>query len=386
MKFESAASAANLLNCTVRAIQKWAKEGKIPCAYKDGRDWKIPTDAVRPDGDEPPRFYNEPFPIVHIYNVGEIEQYIESVANIDDKNMTLCEYYYFTGRLKDCVLTAEPYLTSKNPILRSSAALFFLFANLCEGHTAWVRFAAEIISEEFEKSMLSDENTEVKAITVLFSMIIKMQLHLPIENIPPMSEHMRYLDEGVRLFACYLSAYAAYLEKDYQRSLGIVETALAFSENLYPVSMIYLYIIGAMDYINLLDTKKAIDFIEKAWSLSSPDGMFMPFVEHYNLLQGLIEKQLKKNHPEDYKRIIAAAKQYNLSWYEVYNESGERLVAANLSHTEFTIAMLYSRNWRAKEIAAHMELSERTIMNYITLIYDKLGINGKKELEKYMLR
>lgn len=44
MKFESAASAANRLNCTVRAIQKWAKEGKIPCAYKDGRDWK-PTDV-----------------------------------------------------------------------------------------------------------------------------------------------------------------------------------------------------------------------------------------------------------------------------------------------------------------------------------------------------
>ena len=56
-----------------------------------------------------------------------------------------------------------------------------------------------------------------------------------------------------------------------------------------------------------------------------------------------------------------------------------------LTPTEFTIAMLYSRNWRAKEIAAHMHISERTVTNYIQVIYEKLNINGRKELEKYVM-
>lgn len=75
-----------------------------------------------------------------------------------------------------------------------------------------------------------------------------------------------------------------------------------------------------------------------------------------------------------------------MHWYKVYNDRNEGILAQNLTHTEFTIAMLYSRNWRAKEIAAHMELSERTIMNYIAVIYGKLHINSKKELEKFMLK
>ena len=41
---------------------------------------------------------------------------------------------------------------------------------------------------------------------------------------------------------------------------------------------------------------------------------------------------------------------------------------------------------RKKEIASHLHLSERTVTNYISYIYDKLHINSKKELEKYMFK
>lgn len=40
---------------------------------------------------------------------------------------------------------------------------------------------------------------------------------------------------------------------------------------------------------------------------------------------------------------------------------------------EFTIAMLYNRNWRIKEIAFHLEMSERTVKNYLSTIYEKLA-------------
>ncbi len=385
MDFTTAELTAKRLGCTVRAVQKWAKEGKIPYAYKDGRDWKIPTDAVEPShkGEQITQYLNEPFPIIHDYQPGHVREYINNISNEDDRNMALCEYYYFTGEMKQSTVWAEPYLDSKNPILRSTAALFCIFANLCRGHLVKTHYAANILKETWEEP---NQQPMIKAVNLLNSLIVKTQLHLPFENVPLMNNYIKYLDGGLKLFACYLMAYKAYLDKDYSRSLGIVETALNISEKLYPIPMIYLYLIEAMDLVNLLRLDEAVQSVEKAWKLAEPDGMFIPFVEHYNLLQGLVEKHFKRLHPKAYQKIIETTKQYNLSWFEIYDTKNETNIAKNLTHTEFTVAMLYSRNWRAKEIAAHMELSERTIMNYIALIYDKLQINSRKDLEKFMLK
>jgi len=46
MNFETVAQAAARLGVTVRAVQKWAKEGKLEGAQKMGRDWMVPFGAV----------------------------------------------------------------------------------------------------------------------------------------------------------------------------------------------------------------------------------------------------------------------------------------------------------------------------------------------------
>lgn len=186
--------------------------------------------------------------------------------------------------------------------------------------------------------------------------------------------------------ACYLSAYKAYLAKDYARSLGIAQTAIHCTTRDYPVCLIYCYMICAIDYINLLQLEKATEYIQKAWDLALPYEFYMPFVEHYSLLQGLIENNLKKRYPAQYEKVIRLARVYNAGWYEVYNQKNDGKVSFELTPVEFTIAMLYSRNWRAKEIAAHMHISDRTVTNYIQIIYEKLNINCRKDLEDYVLK
>lgn len=49
MKFETAAAAATRLGVTARAVQKWAKEGKLEGAKKVGRDWMIPINEDATD-------------------------------------------------------------------------------------------------------------------------------------------------------------------------------------------------------------------------------------------------------------------------------------------------------------------------------------------------
>lgn len=387
MTFESAEKAAKRMGVTIRAIQKWAKEGRIPYAYKEGRDWKIPVSAKKP-GEV--RFgetrYHEPMPIVHIFAPGKAMDYIESIEDPDDRAMALCEYHYMRGDFKECTIIAEPYMDSENPVLRSTSALFCVFSNLCRGHLVKSHHAAAVIHNTLEEVTGGNYPKETFASCLLCAKFLKVQLHLPLDDLKKMEHQMRYLDEGVRLMACYLLAHIAYLEKDYERALGIAETALAFASEDILVPQIYLGIVATMALVNLKRIEDAREALHYAWHAAKQDGFFVPFVEHYNLLQGMVEKEFKNVYPQDLEKIRQVAKDFNESWYKVYNEKSNYKVAENLTPTEFTVAMLYSRNWRAKEIAEHMELSERTIMNYITLVYDKLQINSKKELCGFMLR
>lgn len=395
MKFETAAQAAARMGVTVRAVQKWAKEGKLEGAQKVGRDWLIPFGAVvtesKTDVVEPKiskKVFDVAFPMFQLpYFSGDILEHINKIADTDECNLYLIEYYYFIGELEKSNEIAELYIDSPNLKHRLSAELFSAFDNMITGHLHKVHFAAGLLKAEIENSDLADESAiRDNALKVFAGVVLKTQLHTPFETVPQMEEYIKYLPEGLRIIALYLSAYKAYLAKDYSRSLGVAQAAMNCSTMQYPMPMIYCNIICAIDCINLLQLNKAGEYIKKAWELAIPYKMYMPFVEHYSILQGLLENNFKKSDTENYNRIIELARRYNTSWYQVYNTKTDGKVSNELTPTEFTIAMLYSRNWRAKEIAAHMHISERTVTNYIQVIYEKLNINGRKELEIYVLK
>ena len=119
MDFESAERTAKRLGCTVRAVQKWAKDGKIPYAYKDGRDWKIPISAQRPSGDVSPEISNEPLPLVHNYESGGALEYINNNLNSVFSLEDICEHirvskYYLCHKFKKIVgMTVGDYVLSR---------------------------------------------------------------------------------------------------------------------------------------------------------------------------------------------------------------------------------------------------------------------------------
>ena len=77
---------------------------------------------------------------------------------------------------------------------------------------------------------------------------------------------------------------------------------------------------------------------------------------------------------------------FGVGWIKIHNEDGKKTVTKELNALEFTIAMLYNRNWRIKEITFHLEMSKRTVKNYLSTIYEKLDISSRKELRQYMLQ
>ena len=392
MEYQTAAQAAARLGVTVRAVQKWAKENKLPGARKSGRDWMIPADAL-PPGKTAPEEANhrsfdpgKPFPLFSAdYEPGRCLEFIESIADPDERELAMSEYYYFTGEFDKVSALAEPYMDSAIPSHRLSAAVFCLFSNMVCRHVHMTHFSEDAVVEELKREFTAPTDERQLAMAVFSAQVIKTQLHIPVEGAPSMDEYIRFLPDGHKLNACYLMAYDAYLKGDYSRCLGCAHASLVCCPGDFPIPKIYLYIIIAIAQVNLMQVEEAKKTIDLAWEIAHRDGIFVPFVEHYSLLQGLIEVHFKKNHPATYQKIINAVKNYNTGWYRLYNEKNDRTLATNLTPAEFTVAMLYSRNWRAKEIAAHMEISERTVSNYIQNIYEKLHISARKELREYLL-
>ncbi len=399
LHFETAQEAAVRLGVSARAIQKQAAAGKIPGAKRHSRTWLIPSDydpAVLKEqktaGNGIPDVYQiTPFrqamPLMNsAYPVGRVMEYINAMPDEDDRQIALAEYYFFSGQAEKCAQTAEPYLDSHDPALRYSASLLCTFANLGRGHAHLARFAMGRLQEQVAAGFHADSPVRFHAMGVFTATTASVLLHLPTGKIPPLEGYLKYLPGGMKLWACYILAHKAYLEKNYEKCLTTAELSLELSPEVYPISTVYLHIVAAMALANMKRMNEARQHIDEAWKIAQPDELIEAFGEHHGLLQGLIETYFKNSAPEYLERILAITYAFSASWRRIHNPETGHDVADNLTTTEFTVAMLFNRGWVVKEIAEHMDMSERTIKRHIASIYNKLGISDRDMLEKFMLR
>ena len=206
------------------------------------------------------------------------------------------------------------------------------------------------------------------------------------EEVGVLREQIRFLPPGLRMFALYVEAHRIYLQGDYGKSIGIVETALAMQTKVYPIPAIYLHLAAVMDYMSLKQSEQAQAHLLSAWALAQPDDLIEGLGEHHGLLGGMLEAVLKKDWPEDFKRIIAITYRFSAGWRKVHNPVTGEDVADNLTTTEFAAAMLAARGWTNQEIADHMGLSPNTVKRYISTALQKLNIKQRKDLKRHMLR
>ena len=190
---------------------------------------------------------------------------------------------------------------------------------------------------------------------------------------------------GIRMFALYIIAHGVYLQKDYQRSLGIIEATLSMQTEEYPIPSIYLHLAAVMDYMSLKQVDKAKRHLLAAWELAKPDDFIQGFGEHHGLLGGMLEAVIKPEYPEDFKRIIAITYRFSAGWRKIHNPDTGHDVADNLTTTEFATSMLAARGWTNQEIADHMHISVNTVKYHITNAMQKLSVKNRQELKKYML-
>ena len=388
MEFESAAKAAERLGVTVRAVQKWAKDGRLPGAKQLGRSWMIPADAQIPASGTAIREIQSirrhtPLPLLSTSFVpGHALETAMAMEDEDERAIALTEYYYFTGQVETAVHTAEPYLEHSDPNLAMSAELLYIFANLSMGQSELVRAGITRIRGRVTAALATDEDSTLHANAILFGAMASIVLHTTGSDAESLKAVLPLLPPGLQLLGCYILSCVAYLRKEYDYSRAIAELALAFGRDTYPLATNYLRMILCMDLMCLRKTAEARECFNKLWSMAFPDGVIEPIGAHHLLLQGLPEICLKRQQPEQYKRLTVSSNRYSVAWQKLHQQSDERSAVNSLSLIEYAIAALYNRDWAVKEIALHMEMSERMIKHHISMIYEKLGISSREELRR----
>ena len=156
--------------------------------------------------------------------------------------------------------------------------------------------------------------------------------------------------------------------------------------SVYPIPCIYLHLVAVMDLMSLRRPEKAQEHLRIAWELSRPDDLIEGLGEHHGLLGGMLEAVIKKDWPDDFKRIIAITYRFSAGWRKIHNPETGHDVADNLTTTEFAAAMLAARGWTNQEIGEHMNISPHTVKRYISTVLQKLNIRSRQELKQYMLR
>ena len=68
-----------------------------------------------------------------------------------------------------------------------------------------------------------------------------------------------------------------------------------------------------------------------------------------------------------------------------HERNGKSRKLAKLSRQELRILSLVLQEMTNKEIGVRLQISQRTVKNHLTHIFDKLGVVGRREAVRYFL-
>lgn len=393
----SAADAARSWGISPRQVQRLLAENRIPGARRHGRAWLIPRTADKPADSrlnrreragERENIYDLGCAMPLLcgeFEAGECRAAIDAMPE-PARRLAMAEFCLYTARTDEAVRLCGELVEAEDVCLRLSALLLMALSSI-PGDVKRTYACVRQISRYYDRVKDSDIPDELRAMVIFALLTPSVLLHIDHPSTPDPEQYIRYLPEGLKLWGYYICAFILYLRGDYGEALGTAKAVLNMYRRRHTVMNICLELLISMTLMELKRTDEAQAHFMAAWTLARPEGLIFIFGEHHSSLQGLIESCLKKNYPEDYRAVISVADTFSAGRKKLHAVpfSGDG-APETLGTTERIVAVLAVRGWTNKEIAAHLGLSVHTIKKYISVIYQKLGISGRKELKMFVKR
>lgn len=139
-------------------------------------------------------------------------------------------------------------------------------------------------------------------------------------------------------------------------------------------------LLAAVGYIFLGNTARAWECLDGAAQKAVPDGFVYLLAVYSWMLQGLPEKLIKKQYPEQLARFIEIKERF-LTGFTALHTS---IIADDMPHTltsrEREVASLAAEGLRNSEIAKKLTVSENTVRFHLRSVFQKLDIDRRAKL------
>ena len=145
---------------------------------------------------------------------------------------------------------------------------------------------------------------------------------------------------------------------------------------------IYAAVYSAAAQNGLQHEKEALSELNRALGLAAADGIMMPFVENFDVLEPLLKKAAQQNcgGSELLARILKLGAVYQENLKNIKYKASYIIGGKTLTAREAEIANFVVQGRTNAEIAAEMFVAEITVKKALQGIYRKLGVDTRLEL------
>lgn len=200
---------------------------------------------------------------------------------------------------------------------------------------------------------------------------ISLLLHLsgrpdsnPVSNMPA---RMTFPNDGLHLIAFLHNLLD---EKQYARLIGTVESLSEPLKQAAVLQRIDSLLLVALSYAGLGKNETAVRLVEEALKMAEEDQILFPFSVRAELLSGFLPGSLLGRISQGTDR-------------EMWEGMSQQKLVKNLTDREREVAALAAGGLRNREIAEKLYLSDGTVRNHLSVIYQKLDIDRRAKLSDY---
>lgn len=148
-----------------------------------------------------------------------------------------------------------------------------------------------------------------------------------------------------------------------------------------PMLTIYWHMYLALYYLCTRNPQKVRKHLERGVDLAIEHKIYIPIAAVWSSVNWLLVNMLADREPKVVKLISQMAEQYNQMIAELYEAyMGQAYPLRNLNPKETQIVTYLVMGMSNKEIGEMSFLSPETVKKYLTSVYQKTGVRGRKEL------
>ena len=389
MEYITTKEAAIKWNISTSRITLLANEGRIPGAYRLGKSWLIPASATKPE----PRKANHTgldineaddfsFPLYHFRP--DWSYIKENVLSEQQQRLLMAETAVLECRFSDAYPILEELLKSSDDIVIEigclwNAGICCIGLNKPDDFTRFFLRLQMLLSEDFP------HHNDL--------MVIYDSLNTYVETIDSATNSDSFntdIHEHAIPLACLHNGYVLLAREAVNPGSAdttLMELNLRFLNNtsaVVAIEMMHCHLLGI--YFLRQDMNEAEKHAKAVLKMAFENKYYYPLVMYYRFYAEVFSPILEL-YPVDFQdhchSLISEYEKNNDAFFSFFNEYS---LFAKLTKAEYSYAQGVFMGLTNVLIADRLGVSQQTVKRRLAGIYDKLGVNSKKELVEYMYK